>query len=290
MTNKLKDIVAFFKKELKEYYPDNEIDAITAEVFDHCFKINRQHIALYPNELLSESQIVQLIKLLKRLKTYEPLQYIIGYTDFLDLKIKVNPSVLIPRPETEELVLWIEKELKKGRVEEASILDIGTGSGCIALALAQKLPGVSVSGFDKYQEAIDVAIENAKLNSLTVNFFVNDLLSISHDDPLLYEQWDIWVSNPPYVTLSEKKQMHDNVLKYEPLDALFVKNDEALIFYERISTLAQKALKPGGKLFFEINEHKGQAVRKLLEDKDFSNVTIKRDIHEKERFVKAVKY
>lgn len=287
--NKLKDMVNFFKEELKDYYSANELGAIVAWVFDSLYEINRQYIALYPDHLLNKSQTTHLTKVIKRLKAYEPVQYIMGYTEFMNLKIKVNQSVLIPRPETEELVSWIETELKNNKQNITNILDIGTGSGCIALALAHKLPGTLVSGLDISRESIDIAIENARLNNITAHFFVKDIFSASAEKTLTKNKWDVWVSNPPYVTLSEKDQMHDNVLKYEPGEALFVKNNKALIFYEHISKLALQALKPGGLIFFEINERKGQPIRELLKNKGFSNIIVKKDIHEKDRFIKAVK-
>ncbi len=288
-TNKLKDIVSFFKKELKSHYPENELKAISVIIFESCFNISRQDMAFYPGNRLNESQIVDLLKVIKRLKAYEPVQYITGYTDFLDLKIKVKPPVLIPRPETEELVLWVEQELKENSMATSALLDIGTGSGCIALALKQRLPEIKAAGLDNSRESIVIAKENARYNKLEVAFIEKDILVMSVDDPLIEQHCDVWVSNPPYVRVSEKGRMNENVLRYEPHDALFVDDHQPLIFYDKISALAKKALTAGGMLFFEINEAMGQNIKKLLEKKGFTNIMIKKDIHDKERFVKAEK-
>ncbi len=288
-SNKLKDIVAFFKKELKGYYNENELQAICSIIFESKLNIKRQDIALNPEQRLNESHIVKIIKVIKRLKRYEPVQYITGFTDFLELTLKVKPPVLIPRPETEELVLWVEKELKSYTHNGISLLDIGTGSGCIALALKRRMPDVTVCGLDINAEAIAVAKDNARHYNLNVDFKEKDILTLHKDDPLREKKWDVWVSNPPYVRLSEREYMHDNVLKYESKEALFVDDHRPLIFYERISSLAIKSLKDGGIIFFEINEAMGQEIKRMLKNTGFINIIIKKDINGKDRFVRAVK-
>ncbi len=289
LSNKLKDIVDFFKADLKSYYSENELNAITVNVFESLLNINRQNMALYPEKRLNESQIVMLIKVIKRLKNYEPLQYIIGSTDFLDLKLNIKPLVFIPRPETEEFVLWIEQHLRTNRAKKSYLIDIGTGSGCIALSLKKRLPDFSVSGIDINPAAIALAKENARLSGLKVNFFEKDIFNFHSDEFFVKNQWDVIVSNPPYVKLSEKNIIDQNVLNYEPPDALFVEDNKPLIFYEAISDIAQKSFKDGGMLFFEINELMGEYVKDLLENKGFDDIEIKKDIHDKERFVKAKK-
>ncbi len=287
-TNKLRDVVSFFKKELESYYPENELKVISEIIFEGLFDITKQEMMLFPENLLNESQIVKLLKVIKRLKRYEPVQYVAGYTDFLELKINIKPPVLIPRPETEELVLWVEEELKSRSGEKINLLDVCSGSGCIALVLKRRLPEISVYGLDINPEAVSVAKANAQRFNLKIDFFQKDILKIK-DDPLVKQKWDVWVSNPPYVRLSERKFMHDNVLKYEPREALFVDDNNPLLFYDNISSHAQKALKKDGLLFFEINEAMGQNVKRLLEEKGFSDVIIKKDINDKDRFVMAKK-
>ncbi len=287
LSNKIRNIKDFIKNEIKDLYPENESEAISTIILENSFGISKKDIILSPDTRISESEIVNVIKIVKRLKNHEPVQYITGVTDFLDLKLKVKPPVLIPRPETEELVLWIEKELREKKLTEGNLLDFGSGSGCIALAIKKLLPGLSVCGLDKNHEAIELSKENASNNNIEAEFFERDIFSLTEKDDLIKKDWDVWVSNPPYVRISEKSNIRNNVLTHEPHEALFVNDDEPLIFYEKISELAKKILKPKSLVFFEINEALGMHIKQLLKNKNFSNIEIKKDINDKDRFVKA---
>ena len=209
----------------------------------------------------------------------EPIQYIFGETDFLDFKIKVTPSVLIPRPETEELVHWI---IEKRIPNNSRILDVGTGSGCIALALKKRLKNCNVFGVDISAEALEVARKNGKINKLHVDFFQADILKW---EQIQWEKFDVIISNPPYVRLSEKLEMNNNVLLYEPEKALFVTNEDPLVFYRTIAAFANKYLNEDGKLYFEINEYLAFEMKNLMLGMGFNNVEIKKDINGKNRMI-----
>lgn len=194
----------------------------------------------------------------------------------------MNKHTLIPRPETEELVEWIliNPEFK---FQNPQFLDIGTGSGCIAISLAKNLPNAKVSALDISEEALKIAKGNAKLNKVEVDFFQTDILAAE----TLSKKYDVIVSNPPYVRELEKKQMQQNVLKYEPYSALYVKDEDPLLFYRAISRLAKNHLNPGGKLFFEINEYLAYEMTELLKAEGFKNIEIKKDIYGKDRMLKC---
>jgi release factor glutamine methyltransferase len=246
---------------------------------------SRVHILANKNNHLSETQINDFEIIVSRLKKQEPLQYILGEEVFCGLTFKVSPRVLIPRPETEELVLWIAEEYKD-RVG-LSVLDIGTGSGCIAISLAKKIAGASVHAYDVSAQALEVARENGTLNGVEVDFKQMDVLSA---DFLLTEglNLDIIVSNPPYVCEREKEQMAQNVLGYEPPVALFVPDNDPLVFYRRIALFAKKNLSPSGALFFEINQAYGQEMIAMLKELSFVEVTLRQDIFGNDRMIKAV--
>src|SRR5688572_8583660 len=230
---------------------------------------------------MSESELLKFNFCVKDLKAHKPIQYILGSTEFYGCRIKVNESVLIPRPETEELVDWIKTGLK-GR-EPKTILDIGTGSGCIAIALKKIFPQSRVTAMDISEKALEVAAENAQRNNARIDFVLRDILSSPSSAP----PFDLIVSNPPYITLSEKAAMNKNVVEYEPHLALFVSEEDALVFYRAIADLARSILVTGGKLYFEINERMGPAVKKLLGEMDFLNVEVKKDLSGKDRMVRA---
>jgi len=223
------------------------------------------------------------IRYCRRLKTGEPVQYVIGETIFYDCIIKVNRGVLIPRPETEELVDLIVKE---NRGFTGTIIDVGTGSGCIAIALGVNLPLAKITGIDKSRCAIKTAIRNAELNNSPVSFSEADLFKIN---PSQIGNTDIIVSNPPYVRNSEKQLMHRNVLDFEPPRALFVPDDDPLKFYRAILDLAGNILKPGGSVWFEINEAMGGSVIELLKSYKFHGINIIKDINGKDRIAKGKK-
>jgi release factor glutamine methyltransferase len=233
--------------------------------------------------VVSGKKYEKFLKAITRLKNYEPIQYIIGDTEFYGLVFKVNPSVLIPRPETEELVDWIIKDCEDDK--KINILDIGTGSGCIAISLAKNLPNAKVFALDVSNEALKTANQNAINNGVEVEFIEADILSYNSLDI----QFDLIVSNPPYVRELEKQMMSANVLDHEPHLALFVEDDDALLFYRKITDVAADILKPNGQLFFEINESLGESTKQLLDNSNYKNIELKKDIFEKDRMIKAVK-
>lgn len=217
---------------------------------------------------------------LGRLAKGEPLQYIIGYAPFCGLQFKVDSRVLIPRPETAELVEWVAADC----INASRILDIGTGSGCIAITLAHRLPGCKVQGWDISKAALEVALENNRLNGTDVEFSKEDILTVRSSD----SKYDMIVSNPPYVMESEKARMEVNVLAYEPHTALFVPDTDPLRFYRAIAEFGKRALVKGGALYFEINPLESEAMRSMLADEGYHDIEIRKDIFEKQRMIKAV--
>ena len=217
---------------------------------------------------------------LDRLAKGEPLQYIIGYTPFCGLKFRVDGRVLIPRPETAELVEWVAAD----GIKAGAILDIGTGSGCIAITLAHRLPGCKVHGWDISDAALEVACDNNRLNGTYVEFSNADILTAQAQDC----RYDVIVSNPPYVLESEKAQMENRVLDYEPHTALFVPDADPLLFYRAIAEFGKKALVRGGALYFEINPLESEAMKSMLSDAGYHDIEIRKDIFEKQRMIKAV--
>ncbi len=231
---------------------------------------SRLDLALRPDEILKKAQKEQLEKALIRLRRGEPLQYIIGETEFLGCRLKVDKNVLIPRPETEELVRWIMDEEPSAGM---TILDIGTGSGCIPIALAKAMPGNRFSGIDVSDKALDLARKNAALNAVNVTFLKQDIL---HPKETL-GKFDGIVSNPPYVRRSEKSLMHKNVLEYEPDLALFVEDEDPLLFYRKILEFARAHLEAGGSVYFEINEFLEEDLRRLFKKEGGTGITFKKD-------------
>ncbi len=278
----------WFLKTLGQIYPPNELQAIGREVFRHYFGLGPAERVLAQDSPLTDDQLQTLERVIAQLKKHVPLQHITGLAPFFGLEFKVNESVLIPRPETEELVLWVLETLEK-KLEQAtakiSILDVGTGSGCIAIALASNLKGASVSACDVSESALKLAMENASRNKKEVSFFLCDIL---HDQPGL-RNLDVVVSNPPYIRESEKILMQPNVLNFEPLSALFVRDNDPLIFYRAIASRAFHLLKPGGWLFFEINESLGRETKECVEKEGFIHVELKKDINGRDRMIRARK-
>ncbi|MCG2420045.1 peptide chain release factor N(5)-glutamine methyltransferase [Aequorivita sp. F47161] len=274
-----------FKNQLSGIYPSEEIQSFFNILSEKYLGFTRLQIALDPKVEVTEKDSEKFEKALLRLKKHEPIQYIIGETEFYGLPFKVNKHTLIPRPETEELVEWIlsEKALPTQISNFNTILDIGTGSGCIAISLAKNLQNAEVAALDISEEALQIARENAKLNSAEVTFFQTDILKAE----TLPTQYNIIVSNPPYVRELEMEKMQQNVLKYEPNTALYVKDVDPLLFYRAISTLAKSHLKPDGKLFFEINEYLSEELSALLTSEGFRNIEVKKDIFGKDRMVKC---
>jgi release factor glutamine methyltransferase len=279
----LKSLKTYFSTTLLDYYPDTEIDSFFSMLSLHILKMKRIDISQSLFSVVSGKKYDKFQVAIERLKRYEPIQYVIGDTEFYGLEFKVNPSVLIPRPETEELVAWIIDEHKKK--QQISILDIGTGSGCIAVALAKHLVNSTVYALDVSLEALSLAKENTLTNDVNVEFIEADIFDWNFGDL----QFDVIVSNPPYVRELEKEAMSANVLDHEPHLALFVKDDDALLFYRTISKVANKILKPNGQLYFEINESLGKDINDLLSNSGYSDVQLKKDHFQKDRMIKAIK-
>ncbi len=275
--------IQYIKKELAELYPESEIISFTRLLLESVYGWDYTTQILNKNEIVGESEFREIENVVSRLKQFEPIQYILGETEFMDLKLKVNRSVLIPRPETEELVNWI---IETNKTDSPLILDIGTGSGCIPLALKSIIKNAKISAVDISEKALEVAKQNAVKNNLDVHFFETDILNWEN---LNWDLFDVIVSNPPYVREIEKQKMHTNVLKYEPENALFVSNENPLIFYERIAEFAHKYLVKNGKLFFEINEYLSDEMYNLLEHNGFEDIKLRKDINGKMRMILCVK-
>jgi release factor glutamine methyltransferase len=273
-----------FYLDLSELYPETEIQSFFHLLIDFRLHLSRIEIALQPNFEIQKEDLEFLQKSISDLKKHIPIQYIIGTTEFYGLPFLVNEHVLIPRPETEELVSWIIESLKiESRKSKVHILDIGTGSGCIPISLAKNIPNATVSAIDISLEALKTAKNNAQLNKTDVNFIEKDILNTAE----LPETYDIIVSNPPYVRELEKAEMHKNVLAHEPHLALFVTNENPLLFYDKIAELAKKHLSKNGNLYFEINQYLGYETIELLKQKGFSNIELRKDIFGVDRMIKA---
>ncbi len=281
----IKDVFAEYRQGLNKLYEASEIEAITLLTVSEICHLSKAKIKAFPETELKEQRADKLSEILTELKTGKPIQYILGKTEFYGLTFKVDPSVLIPRPETEELVEWVIASIGNLQLADGSILDIGTGSGCIAISLKKNLPDFIVSAIDISTEALLTAKENAELNDVEVEFIEADILS--PNSPLT-THYSLIISNPPYVTLYDKTQMHTNVTDFEPHSALFVPEDDPLIFYKAIADFAACHLVPNGLLFFEINENYGNQIVKLLEDKGFKNIELRKDMSGRDRMVKAV--
>lgn len=267
---------------LSTFYSRQEIESLSRLIFEKIPGLSRLQVHLNQHETISDANLAQIKEIIDRLTRFEPIQYILGDTEFYELTLKVNRAVLIPRPETEELVDWIIKDC---HLLNPAILDIGTGSGCIPISLVKNIPGSSAEGWDISTDALMVAKENAEINQVKIDFIYADILNL--DYPSHPNKYDIIVSNPPYVTTSEQPLILSNVIDYEPHIALFVPDDDALIFYRAIADMAQINLKPGGNLYFEINEQYGNEITELLASKGFINILLKKDINGKVRMIKA---
>ncbi|GAA4971277.1 peptide chain release factor N(5)-glutamine methyltransferase [Algibacter aquimarinus] len=279
---KLKDIQIKFHNELDVIYPSEEVDSFFFILIDFYHQISRLKLAMNLDlEIENSKNVLEALELLKK---EMPIQYITGETEFFGLTFKVNESVLIPRPETEELVHWVVKSNKNQKIK---IIDIGTGSGCIAISIAKKMPNASVYGIDVSKDALKVAKQNADLNHVNVNFIEADILTFQNNNFNIEPSFDIIISNPPYVREQEKELMSLNVLNNEPHLALFVKDENPLLFYNMITDFAKHNLNDNGQLFFEINEYLGRDMIELLTDKNFKNIQLKQDLFKKDRMIKA---
>ncbi|WP_339918136.1 peptide chain release factor N(5)-glutamine methyltransferase [Yeosuana marina] len=287
---RLKDIKELFQIELNGMYDKEEIDNFFFMIIESYLNLKRIDLALNPELSCKDNQSQLLNDALAHLKKQIPIQYILGETEFFGLPFKVNSSVLIPRPETEELVSWIINQQPKTEKQELSILDIGTGSGCIAISLAKKLPNAKVYALDVSKESLNVAKKNAKLNNVVIEFFEADILnSKAWSEEFKNLTFDVIVSNPPYVRELEKDMMKNNVLKNEPHLALFVEDEDPLLFYKAITQYAVNNLTNKGRLFFEINEYLGKQMIQLIKKCGFNSVELKQDIFKKDRMIKALK-
>lgn len=278
---KLKDFRTYFNTELSNKYPKKEIDAFFFRMVDH--QLDWQPVTVFTkgDTVLTETILTDLEKVLNRLKNEEPIQYILGETEFYGYSFIVNKNVLIPRPETEELITWILEETK-GR-ENLHVLDIGTGSGCIPITLKKEINTSKVTAVDISKEALQVATQNANRNNAGIIFLEKDILQAND----FKQKFDIIVSNPPYVRELEKEEIKNNVLNNEPHLALFVEDDNPLIFYKRIADLAKEQLNENGLLFFEINQYLGEETKEMLVNKGFKNVILKTDLFGNHRMIKA---
>ena len=281
-SNLVKDIRNYYCEQLCSIYDKDEANAMILILFEHYFKIDRVKMALEPQLRLSESEMLTFHFAVKDLLKNKPIQYVIGETEFCDLKFKVNENVLIPRPETAEMVYKIVNSQQSTDNRQQSILDIGTGSGCIAISLAKAFPESLVYALDISEEALKVARENAVNNDVNVSFIHNDILSLNNK---IETKFDIIVSNPPYVRELEKAEMHNNVLEWEPHKALFVSDNNPLIFYRKILEFAKTHLKENGEIWFEINEYLGKEMTDLCNEMGFSQVKVFNDFRGKERFL-----
>ncbi len=275
--------IQHIQSQLQGLYPDSEIKSFTYLIIEKLTGFSRTQIIVNKNTLFSLKQHHEIESFIEKLKRFIPIQYILEETEFYNLNFIVNDSVLIPRPETEELVDWIQKDNERNAM--LSILDIGTGSGCIAISLKQQFPNACVDAFDISEKALETANRNAKRNNLVVGFSIVDILK----QPDISQKWDIIVSNPPYIPEAEKSEIHANVLDYEPHLALFVPTNNPLLFYREIGVFAQKHLKKNGKLYFEIHRDAGLSCVNLLKEKGFQNIELRKDISQNDRMIKAEK-
>lgn len=279
---RIRDYKTLLLQELSSLYDEKEIESFFYLVLENIHQKKRIDLALYPEMEPDATQVLQWESTLKALKKQQPIQYILGKTSFYGLSFLVNESVLIPRPETEELVDLIVKDCRTiPQSNTLRILDIGTGSGCIPIALKKNLPHAEVYAIDVSEDALATALKNAAFNNVEVTFWLQDILEAKD----LALQFDVIVSNPPYVRNLEKTEISPNVLEYEPHLALFVEDDDALLFYRTIAYLAQKSLTTTGKLYFEINQYLGNETVELLQSLGFKNVSLHKDIYGNDRMV-----
>ena len=279
--NSIRAIKTYFINELNSFYEQSELESMFYITVAHYFNFEKKDFILTSDKRFSESELLKIIYCVKDLKKGKPLAYIFGEWEFFGLPFKVNESTLIPRPETEELVDIILKENNKA----VNILDIGTGSGCIPTALKKQNNNYQVFAVDVSKEALKVASQNAQLNEVEVTFLEYDILK--NRNSIFQQQFDVIVSNPPYIPESDITEMANNVLDFEPHLALFVANHEPLLFYDAIADFAKINLKNNGKLYFEIHENYGNETLDLIESKGFSDARLIKDINGKNRIVSA---
>jgi release factor glutamine methyltransferase len=292
-----------FGEGLSPVYDKAEADSIKYIAFSHITGLSKAQLRAFPEREITTAQAAALNQILASLQTGQPIQYVLGETEFYGLPFKVTPAVLIPRPETEELVEWVllkvnqnqesriknqERKAESGKQKAERtlrILDIGTGSGCIPIALKKHLPEAEVSAIDISKEALNIAQQNANLNGVKIEFIEADILNPKI--AICNTRYAILTSNPPYVTEREKAEMHGNVLNHEPHLALFVSDENPLLFYRAIADFALEHLEKDGLLFLEINENLGPQTVDLLKQKGFTDVQLRQDMRGKDRMIKA---
>lgn len=268
--------------ELEGFYSENEIRSFSFLIIEKLTGLTRTQIIINKNTILSAEQNAKVIDFVDKLKKFEPIQYLLGETEFYGLAFMVNNSVLIPRPETEELVDWIITDYKNS--PNINFLDIGTGSGCIAISLKKGLPTATATAFDISEMALDTASKNAALNNVEINFARVDILNPDN----IPQKWDVIVSNPPYIPELEKKEIQSNVLDYEPHLALFVPDHDALLFYRTIAEFGKNNLTENGRIYFEIHRNEGETCVQLLEYMGYKNIELRKDISGNNRMIKAI--
>ena len=279
---KIKEYKGHFIKALLPFYDEMEAESFFYLLLQNKHQLRRIDLALDVDSVFSVNEILNWNAILEKLKIQIPIQYIIGTTHFYGLEFIVDENVLIPRPETEELVDWIVKlNSKLSKKKNLNILDIGTGSGCIAISLAKNIPNSEVFAIDVSENALAIAKKNAILNKVPVTFLHKNILETKD----LSQKFDIIVSNPPYVRNLEKAEIKPNVLDNEPHLALFVPDNDPLIFYKKIAELAAANLNPNGQLFFEINQYLGKETQELLESIGLKNIELRKDIYENDRMI-----
>ena len=276
--------LTYIRKELNAHFPPEEVESFIRIIFDHLKDYNSTDLIIKRGELLTAGEKSQIQEIIDRLKQNEPIQYILGVTEFYELPFHVSPDVLIPRPETEELVDWV---MKTKLPSHPVILDVGTGSGCIPISIKKNKDSADIWAFDISKASLEMAKKNAQLNHAKIQFHHVDILN-----PILPEQFpriDVLISNPPYVTDAEKGLMNKNVLDFEPDNALFVPDNDPLRFYKALTFFGRKHLNEGGFIFWEINEAFGKECVLVLKENGFSNVELRKDLSGKDRMVKAIK-
>lgn len=277
----LEEFYKLIQVKLDRKFDKNEVEEFFFRLIDHYCQVDRLKYILNSKLELNKIEEVNLVRSIKFLEKESPIQYITGQTQFMGMNFTVNKNVLIPRPETEELVRWIVQDLHSNK----RVLDIGTGSGCIATSLSKLMDNCIVFGWDISSDALDIASKNSKNNSVNVKY---DLVDITNEKQCS-EKFDIIVSNPPYVTQDDKLLMSKNVISYEPHIALFVKENDPLFFYKKILNFSKKNLISNGTIYFEINENFSKQVNKLLKKEGFHDIIVRKDFRGKYRMVKAIK-
>lgn len=293
MNVKIKDYRTQFTQKLSQTYDLVEVESFFYLILEEKNHLKRIDLALNPDLTFSNEEIQIWNSILEQLQLEIPIQYLLGKTSFYGLDFEVNSNVLIPRPETEELVDWIVQstrhEVRDTKSDDVrrriKILDIGTGSGCIAVSLAKNIPNAQLFAIDVSKKALATAQKNAEINAVEVTLIERNILETED----LEQQFDIIVSNPPYVRELEKEEIKKNVLDNEPHLALFVKDNDALVFYNKIAELAQKNLSHNGELFFEINQYLGNEMMELLEKMEFKNIELRKDIYGNDRMIRGTR-